>query len=151
MMPKTRHCRKQIRNTWKELKYGAWEGWSRKPAGTDTEWDSAVCGLYWWQQFRLRGENVNTVKNTETSWVASKESDIRILKCIWPISLVTSFLSSTLPPVIWLTHRTPSTRPVAPRLLPVYCPGSWFIFCPCNIAYFCTIHVLCADRAMFPG
>jgi len=45
-MLKTGHCRKQIRNTWKELKCGALEGWIRKPTGTDTEWDTAVCGLY---------------------------------------------------------------------------------------------------------
>jgi hypothetical protein len=45
MMLKIGHFRKQIRNTWKELKCGAGEGWRREAAGTDTEWDTAVCGL----------------------------------------------------------------------------------------------------------
>jgi len=59
-------------------------------------------------------------------------------------------LSSALPPVIWLTHPSALTRPVVRRLLPVYRPGSWFVFRPCNIVCFYTVHVLYAHRAMFP-
>ena len=64
--------------------------------------------------------------------------------------IFSDFLSSALPPVIWLNHPAASTRPVVRRLLPVYRPGSWFVSRPCNIVCFCTIHVLYAHRAMFP-
>lgn len=60
------------------------------------------------------------------------------------------FLSSALPPVIWLAQPTASTRPVVRRLLPVYRPGSQFVFRPCNFVCFCTVNVPYAHRAMFP-